>query len=164
MLTYSIYTLIYHNSQGEIYKICVAVNALNIVRSTLSKKKKRKQPQLINTSCIFMQIHIFLNIINFLPDYVFRAFFYLPTSSKCVKVRSVLIKQSNAKQSTRFTHGNQLHTQPVIRHPIQSFTGNLEILPYVRSAFTIPTYVLLESPVPVKLPRRKISRRYFEDR
>ena len=40
MLTYSIYTLIYHNSQGEIYKICVAVNALNIVRSTLSKKKK----------------------------------------------------------------------------------------------------------------------------
>lgn len=99
MLTYSIYTLIYHNSQGEIYKIFVAVNALNIVRSTLSKKKKKKkqQPQLINTLRIFMQIHIFLNIISFLPDYVFRAFFYLPTSFKCVKVQSILIKQSNAK-------------------------------------------------------------------
>lgn len=69
MLTYSIYTLIYHNSQGEIYKICVAVNALNIVRSTLSKKKNNN---------------------------VFRAFFYLPTSSKCVSHMEINIIHSRS--------------------------------------------------------------------
>lgn len=56
MLTYSIYTLIYHNSQGEIYKIFAAVNALNIFRSTLSKKKKQQRISRIFLSSNFLQM------------------------------------------------------------------------------------------------------------
>lgn len=59
MLTYSIYTLIYHNSQGEIYKIFVAVNALNIVRSTLSKKKKKNNNRNLLTHCVYLCKFIF---------------------------------------------------------------------------------------------------------
>lgn len=59
MLTYSIYTLIYHNSQGEIYKICATVNALNIVRSTLSKKYNNRN---LLTHCVYLCKFIFFYI------------------------------------------------------------------------------------------------------